>query len=70
MNDSTESDSDSRSEQRTRWFEQIVVAISVILTVGLLGYAVWQIFPTAGAVTPQAHVEDTRSQPDGSVTPL
>lgn len=67
MNDSTGDDTDSQDEQRARRFEQIVVAISVILTVALLGYAAWQTFITTGAATPQVHVENTRTQPDGNV---
>lgn len=63
----SEDDADARNERRARRFEQIVVAISVVLTVALLGYAAWQTVTTTGAATPQAYVESTQSQPDGSV---
>jgi hypothetical protein len=67
MNDSTGDETSSQNERRARRFEQIVVTISVIITVSLLGYAAWQTVTAPGATTPQAYIEDTRSQPDGSV---
>lgn len=69
MTGSTENDTEqsSHSERRARRFEQVVVATSVILTVALLGYATWQMFTIPTAATPQVSVEDTQTQPDGSV---
>jgi hypothetical protein len=71
MTDSTEAENDTdhsaHTERRARRFEQIVVAISVVLTVALLGYATWQVFTTPVAATPQVSIESTQTQSDGSI---
>lgn len=71
MTDSTETDSDadrsSQTGRRARRFEQVVVAISVVLTVALLGYAIWQVLTVSVGTTPQVSVENTQTQPDRTV---
>jgi hypothetical protein len=71
MTDSTETDTDTDRSAQTGWrarrFEQVVVGISVVLTVALLGYATWQVFTVPAGTTPQVSIENTQTQPDGSV---
>jgi hypothetical protein len=55
------------NNRRARRFEGIVVAISAMLVLALLGYAAWQTATASGTVSPQAHIKDTTTQPDGSV---
>jgi uncharacterized protein (TIGR02588 family) len=69
MTESTEDDAEQspRNERKAKRFEQVVVAISVVLTVALIGYATWQMFTVPTAAAPQVSIKNTEKRPDGNI---